>query len=128
MAQVKLSEFINSMCENFNADFSTEYPNSFTHQDSEGNDFTSRVLAYKTSETKTGWDDNGNEIQKPVFVNISLSKAMEAEVENFSTDWLCDNPNIMVDVDPAYPTSAKIIKQGGNKVNVNKFRKAFGLA
>lgn len=128
MAQVKLSEFINSMCENYGADFSTEYPNNFTNTDSEGNEFTSRVLAYKTSQTKTGWDDNGNEVTKPVFVNISLSKAMSEEVETFDTDWLCDNSNVMVDVDPAYPTSAKVIKQGGNKVNINKFRKAFGLS
>lgn len=128
MAQVKLSEFINSMCENYDADFSIEYPNNFTNTDSEGNEFTSRVLAYKTSKTKTGWDDNGNEVTKPVFVNISLSKAMSEEVETFDTDWLCDNSNVMVDVDPAYPTSAKVIKQGGNKVNVNKFRKAFRLS
>ena len=127
--QMKLSEFINSMSENYGADFSTEYPNQFTNTDSEGNQFTSRVLAYKTSKTKTAYADNGiDEIEKPVFVNISLSKAMNAEVETFNTDWLCENANITVDVDPAYPTSAKVIKQGGNKVNVNKFRKAFGLA
>ena len=131
MAQKKLSEFINDVIAKYEADFDVEYANIFSHQDEEGKDFTTKVLGYKTPKTKLGFASDGvTQVEKPIFINISLSKAMSKEVsdDEFNTDWLIAHPNITVDVDPMYDYSAKIIKQGGRKVNKAKFMKAFNLA
>lgn len=110
--------------------FEKAYPKTFTHQDSAGNDFNSEVVSFKTKKEIEGYDSDGNQVMKPVFVNISLSKAMKKSLgddETFDKEWLMAHPNVAVEVDPLYPQSAKIVKEGGEQVNVNAFKKAFGL-
>ena len=94
------------------------YKNSFENKDSQGNTFINTVISLGTDTEVQDYDDEGNEIQKPVFVNISLSKAMSEEVgDNFSVDWIFSNPNARVEIDPMYPNTAKVIKEGGEDIS-----------
>lgn len=89
----------------------------FTNTDSEGVEFTNTVISFGTDATVEGFDSMGNKEEKPVFVNVSLSKAMSEEVgDKFDADWIFANGSQTVEIDPMYPNSAKVIKVGGEDV------------
>ena len=100
------------------------------YTDSNNQEFESTSLVFTTTKTHTVFDDEtGESVEKPIFVAISLSKnTNDRRIEDkkeFDSTFLLNNLSATVEVDPEYPTSAKIISN--NKV-VDKGAKALANA
>ena len=100
------------------------------YKDSNNVEFESTSLVFTTTKTHNVFDDEtGESVEKPIFVAISLSKNTNdkriADKKEFDSTFLLNNLSATVEVDPEYPTSAKIISN--NKV-VDKGAKALANA
>ena len=126
-----LKNFLNKMQEEYDFSVANGYtPITRKYKDSNNVEFESTSLVFTTSKTHDVFDeDSGEQIEKPIFVAISLSKNTNdkriAEKKEFDSTFLLNNLSATVEIDPEYPTSAKIISN--NKV-VDKGAKALANA
>lgn len=131
--KVTLKKFLTEMLNKYEFDVADGYtPVTRTYTDSNGDQFESTSLVYTTNSTHMVFDEEtGEQVEKPVFVAISLSKNTKEKMGDtpFDSEFLFQNLNSMVDVDPEYPTSAKITSS--NKVvdkSANKLANALKKA
>ena len=126
-----LKNFLNKMQSEYDFSVANGYtPVTRKYKDSNDVEFESTSLVFTTSKTHDVFDDEtGETIEKPIFVAISLSKNTNdkrvADNKEFDSAFLMENLNATVEIDPEYPTSAKIISN--NKV-VDKAAKALAAA
>ena len=126
-----LKNFLNKMQSEYDFSVANGYtPVTRKYKDSNDVEFESTSLVFTTSKTHDVFDDEtGETIEKPIFVAISLSKNTNdkrvADKKEFDSAFLMENLNATVEIDPEYPTSAKIISN--NKV-VDKSAKALAAA
>lgn len=126
-----LKDFLNKMQSEYNFSVANGYkPITRKYKDSNDVEFESTSLVYTTTKTHDVFDeDSGESVEKPIFVAISLSKNTNdkriADKKEFDSTFLLNNLSAIVEVDPEYPTSAKIISN--NKV-VDKGAKALANA
>lgn len=126
-----LKDFLNKMQSEYNFSVANGYtPITRKYKDNNDVEFESTSLVFTTSKTHDVFDDEtGDTIEKPIFVAISLSKNTNdkrvADKKEFDSAFLMENLSATVEVDPEYPTSAKIISN--NKV-VDKGARALAAA
>ena len=126
-----LKDFLNKMQSEYNFSVANGYtPITRKYKDSNNVEFESTSLVFTTTKTHNVFDDEtGESVEKPIFVAISLSKNTNdkriADKKEFDSTFLLNNLSATVEVDPEYPTSAKIISN--NKV-VDKGAKALANA
>ena len=126
-----LKDFLNKMQGEYNFSVANGYtPITRKYKDSNNVEFESTSLVFTTTNTHPVFDEEtGENVEKPIFVAISLSKNTNdkrmAEKKEFDSTFLLNNLSATVEVDPEYPTSAKIISN--NKV-VDKGAKALANA
>ena len=126
-----LKDFLNKMQGEYNFSVANGYtPITRKYKDSNNVEFESTSLVFTTTKTHPVFDEEtGENVEKPIFVAISLSKNTNdkrmAEKKEFDSTFLLNNLSATVEVDPEYPTSAKIISN--NKV-VDKGAKALANA
>lgn len=126
-----LKDFLNKMQSEYNFSVADGYtPITRKYKDNNDVEFESTSLVFTTTKTHDVFDeDSGESVEKPIFVAISLSKNTNdkriADKKEFDSTFLLNNLSATVEVDPEYPTSAKIISN--NKV-VDKGAKALANA
>ena len=126
-----LKDFLQKMQSEYNFSVANGYtPITRKYKDSNNVEFESTSLVFTTTKTHNVFDDEtGESVEKPIFVAISLSKNTNdkriADKKEFDSTFLLNNLSATVEVDPEYPTSAKIISN--NKV-VDKGAKALANA
>lgn len=129
--RTSLKDFLQKMQSEYNFSVANGYtPITRKYKDSNNQEFESTSLVFTTTKTHPVFDDEtGESVEKPIFVAISLSKNTNdkrvADKKEFDSTFLLNNLSATVEVDPEYPTSAKIISN--NKV-VDKGAKALANA
>lgn len=131
MKKIKLSEFLTEANETYRIkDISEVSPVQREREDSEGNSFIAVSLCWETETTKTTVNDEGDDVESPVFVAVTLSKTANekriAEGKEFNLAFINANLNSMVEVNEDYPNQAKIL--GSNRVVDKKAGSAIAKA
>ena len=131
MKKIKLSEFLTEANKTYKIkDISEVSPVQREREDSKGNAFIAVSLCWETETTKTTVNDDGDDVESPVFVAVTLSKTANekriAEGKEFNLAFINANLNSMVEVNEDYPNQAKIL--GSNRVVDKKAGSAIAKA